>query len=130
MNIEIIEQSFSVCKLSALPPAEALGKFCFIGKTDEEISLVCPTQELPDSVTECEHGWRAFRFQGVLDFSLVGVLAKLSALLAEQEIGIFAISTYNTDYILTKTEHFDRAVSILEQNGYHIKTSGTNGDGA
>ena len=63
--------------------------------------LVCMTEHVPDNVTERDDGWKAFRIEGVLDFSLIGILSKISALLAENEIGIFAISTYNTDYILT-----------------------------
>ena len=65
-------------------------------------------------------GWRAFRIQGVLDFSLVGILSKISALLAENKIGIFAVSTYNTDYVFTKAERFDKAISVLSCAGYEI----------
>ena len=120
LKIELIDQDFSVCQLKDLRSIEGLGEFCFLGITDEELSLVCPTHHVPDSVTACEHGWRAFRIQGVLEFSLVGILAKLSTLLAEQGVGIFAISTYNTDYILTKAENFERAIRVLERNGYAV----------
>ena len=65
-------------------------------------------------------GWRAFRIEGILDFSLIGILAKISTCLAENGIGIFAISTFNTDYILTKAENFEKAVKTLEAEGYKI----------
>lgn len=80
-------------------------KYCFVGKTDEENSLVCLTENVPNNVTEQDDGWKASRIQGILDFSLIGILSKISTLLAENNIGIFSISTYNTDYILTKMEN-------------------------
>lgn len=96
-------------------------EFCFIGKTDEELSLVCSTSLVPSNIIECDNGWKAFRIQGVLDFSLIGILSKISVLLAENEIGIFAVSTYNTDYILTKENNFKKAIEILKQNGYELE---------
>ena len=81
--------------------------------TDQENSLVCPTEFMPDDMIEREDGWRAFRIQGILDFSLIGILAEISSMLADHKIGIFVISTYNTDYILTKAENFERAVRVL-----------------
>ena len=92
----------------------------FIGKTDEEISLVCVTEEVPTNTIEREDGWRGFRIQGVLDFSLIGILSKISGILAENRIGIFAISTFNTDYILVKEEDFERALDVLHKDGYVI----------
>nr|WP_330363312.1 ACT domain-containing protein [Butyrivibrio sp. FCS006] len=92
----------------------------FIGKTDEELSLVCVTENTPSDTIERDDGWRGFRIQGTLDFSLVGILAKISGILADHKISIFAVSTYNTDYVLVKEENFDRALSILEVEGYSI----------
>ena len=75
---------------------------------------------MPANTTERENGWRAFRIEGILDFSLIGILAKISTCLAENDIGIFAISTFNTDYILTKAENFEKVVKTLEAKGYKI----------
>lgn len=94
--------------------------FYFIGKTDEELSLVCKTEDTPQNTIERDDGWRGFRIQSILDFSLVGILSKLSGILAENQIGIFAVSTYNTDYILVKEENFERALEILAFKGYKI----------
>ena len=94
--------------------------FCFIGKTDEELSLVCKTEDTPQNTVERDDGWRGFRIQGVLDFSLIGILSKLSGILAENKIGIFAVSTYNTDYILVKEENYEKALSILASEGYTV----------
>ena len=96
-------------------------KFYFIGKTDEELSLVCRTEDVPQNTTERDDGWRGFRIQGMLDFSLIGILSKISGILAENKIGIFAVSTFNTDYILVKKENFDRAIDALAKADYIIE---------
>ena len=70
--------------------------------------------------TDCDDGWKGFRIQGVLDFSLIGTLSKISGILADNKIGIFAVSTYNTDYILVKKENFERALEVLASEGYIV----------
>lgn len=120
MEIKIIEQEFSVCKVEDFSKVDLTEEYCFLSKTDEELSLVCSTNAVPNNIVECDPGWRAFRIQGILDFSLIGILSKLSTLLAENKIGIFAISTYNTDYVLTKEENFNRAIATLKDNGYTL----------
>ncbi len=116
----MLEYDFAVCKVADYSKVNFESEFCLTGKTDEEKSLVCPEADVPDNVIECDRGWRAFRIQGVLDFSLIGILSEISTLLAKNNIGIFAVSTYNTDYILTKRESFEKAVSVLKSAGYDI----------
>ena len=120
MELKILKQDFSIGKLHDVSQADLQNEFCFFAKTDQENSLVCPTELMPDDMIEREDGWRAFRIQGILDFSLIGILAEISSLLADHKIGIFVISTYNTDYILTKAENFERAVRVLADHGYEI----------
>lgn len=120
MELKVIGYDFSVCKIKELNPSYLEDEFCFIGKTDEELSLVCLTEKAPENAYEREDGWRAFRIQGVLDFSLIGILSKISGILAENRIGIFAVSTYNTDYILLKSENLERAVAVLKEAGYDV----------
>lgn len=120
MELKPLSQSFSICKLKELSPADLEGEFCFLGKTDEELSLVCPTDRAPEHTAAREDGWKAFRIQGILDFSLTGVLAGIASLLAAQGIGIFAVSTFQTDYILTKSEQFQKALEALAAAGYRI----------
>ena len=93
----------------------------FLTGWDEENSLVCQTADFPGNALERDDGWKAFRIEGTLDFSLIGILAKLSALLAQNGVGVFAISTFNTDYILTKKENFAKALDALREAGYEIK---------
>ena len=120
MTIKRINGEFSVCKLRDYSEVDLNAKYCFVGKTDEEHSLVCLTTDVPEHVLEREDGWLAFRIEGVLDFSLIGILARISGLLAEQSIGIFVVSTYQTDYILTKKEQFERALEVLSRAGYAL----------
>lgn len=118
MEIKVIEQEFSICKISSLEQVNFHDEFYFIGKTDEELSLVCTTNSVPADTIERDDGWKGFRIQGILDFSLIGILAKISTLLAENGISIFAVSTFNTDYILVKDEVFAKALDVLKAGGY------------
>ena len=120
MELKIIGHDFSICKVSDLSAVDPSKEFFFLSKTDEEISLVCPSQDVPPNAADIDKGWKAFRVQGVLDFSLVGILAEISALLAQNNISIFAVSTYNTDYIFTKAEAFNNALAALAAAGYQI----------
>ena len=120
MEIKILGYDFSVCKVSDYSGVDLESEFCFLGKTDEERSLVCLTKDVPENTLECDRGWKAFRIQGVLDFSLIVILAGIAALMAENGIGIFAVSTYNTDYVLTKQENFEKAVHALKNAGYVV----------
>ena len=120
MEIKMLGHDFSVCKVADYSQVDLTGEFVFVGKTDEEASLVCRTKDVPANVTAREDGWKAFRIQGVLDFSLIGILSAISGILAENGIGIFAVSTYNTDYIFTKAESFGRALDALARAGYVI----------
>ena len=120
MQIKKLDCDFSVCKLKDYSKVNFESGYYFLGKTDEEYSLVCPTDSVPENIIEREDGWKAFRVQGVLDFALIGILSKISTLLAENSISIFAVSTYNTDYILTKKDSFRRALKVLSDAGYEI----------
>lgn len=120
MKLKKLEHKLTVCKVADIKDIDTSKDFYFIGKTDEEISLVCKTDDTPPNTTERDDGWRGFRIQGVLDFSLIGILSKLSTILAGNGIGIFAISTFNTDYILVKAENFEKALKVLSDAGYDV----------
>ena len=120
LELKKIEYNLTVCKIRNISDIDMTSAFYFIGKTDEEISLVCKTEDTPAKTIERDDGWKGFRIQGILDFSLIGILSKLSGILAEHKIGIFAVSTYNTDYILVKEENFERALKVLALEGYVI----------
>ena len=123
MELKKLKHKLTVCKVADITAADLAGDFYFLGKTDEELSLVCRTEDTPKETIARDDGWRGFRIQGVLDFSLIGILSKLSGILAEHKIGIFAVSTYNTDYILVKEENFGRALAVLAAEGYAVADS-------
>ena len=119
--LEPLNSRFSVCKVIDYSGIDLTKPFCFTAATDEENSLVCPELLVPDNTTAQDDGWKCFRIIGQLDFSLIGILARISEVLALNKIGIFAISTFNTDYILTKEENFEKALKVLKDAGYDIK---------
>ena len=120
MELKALPYRFTVCKLLSADTMPADKDFYFAAKTDEEISLVCKCEDVPGNTTVRDDGWKGFRIEGVLDFSLIGVLSKISVCLAANNIGIFVLSTYHTDYILTKTENFLRAIEALTKEGYSV----------
>ena len=120
MKLKVLSNKLTVCKLKDVSAIDLSREFYFIGKTDEELSLVCDTADTPVDTLAREDGWRGFRIEGELDFSLVGILSKLSGILAEKQIGIFAVSTYNTDYVLVKEEHLEKAIDVLSERGYIV----------
>lgn len=120
MKLKKLPYELTVCKVSNVSDINLDTDICFVGKTDEEISLVCRIKDTPADTAERDGGWRGFRIEGVLDFSLIGILSKLSAILAENKSGIFAVSTFNTDYILVKAKNFDHAMTVLAAEGYEV----------
>lgn len=120
MEIEILKQKFAVCKIKDNSEINFEDDFLFVGKTDEELSVVCVEEKVYKSAYVVDKGWKVLRIKEVLDFSLVGILYKISKILAENNIGIFAVSTYNTDYILVKEENINKASEKLDENGYKI----------
>ena len=120
LELNKLERLLTVCKVKNIDDIDLSKEFYFIGKTDEEISLVCETNDVPENTIEREDGWRGFRIQGILDFSLIGILSKLSGILADNKIGIFAVSTFNTDYILVKDADFEKSLAVLLNAGYTV----------
>lgn len=120
VQIKKIYQDFSICQVEDYSLVNLDSEYSFIAKTEEERSLVCITKEVPSNVIRRDDGWKAFCVQGVLDFSLIGILSKISTILAERGISIFAVSTYNTDYILIKDTNYEKALEVLKFSGYEI----------
>lgn len=121
MKLKRINEELTVCKVESTADLNIDDKFYFIGKTYEEISLVCRSADTPETTVERDDGWMGFYIDGELDFSLIGVLSKISGILADNKIGIFVVSTYNTDYILVKAENYEKALTALANNGYEIE---------
>lgn len=120
MELLALPHDFSICKVADVSQVDWSAEFTFVGATDQERSLVCVTEAVPADTLERDDGWKAFRVQGVLDFSLIGVLAGISRVLAEADIGLFVVSTFNTDYVLTRREKFPAALEALRRAGYTV----------
>lgn len=120
MTLKRLPFELTICKVSDPACLDLSKDFYFIGRTDEELSLVCRTSDVPPETAARDDGWRCFRIEGVLDFSLIGILSRISSVLAETGIGIFAVSTYNTDYILVKAGDCGRAAEALTNAGYSV----------
>jgi len=120
LRMVALEPDFSVCKVEDYSRLDLGQPFVFTGSTDEEKSLVCPTAIVPQNTVERDDGWKALRIMGILDFSLIGILARISGILAENRIGIFAVSTFNTDYVFVKKSDLGKSVKVLEDAGFSI----------
>jgi hypothetical protein len=120
MKLHVLPGEFSVCKLGEFSPGCLDGETVFFAKAKGELSLVCETETVPRGAIAMEHGWRALMAEGPLDFSLVGILARISAVLADAGISIFAASTYDTDYVLLKSEKLPAALEALRGAGYEV----------
>lgn len=118
MNLKILNNFFSICQVNNINNINLNDDFVFIGKTNEEISIVCDTNNIPKDCINIDKNWKCIKIEGVLDFSLIGILSKISTILADHNIGIFVVSTYNTDYILVKEENIQLARRCLEENNY------------
>ena len=122
LTLRLLPYRLSICRLPAsapLPEDVLSAPFFSLTRTADELSIVCPQEAVPADAA-CEHGWRAFMVQGPLDFSLTGVLSSLADPLAQAGIPIFAISTFNTDYLLVKEDDLTAAVRALQTAGHLI----------
>jgi uncharacterized protein len=123
MKLKVLDSTFSVVKFPQTEklPLWAIDSEVFsITRTDEELSIVCPSESLPANAvfTDVEHDWKCMKVEGILDFSLTGILASLANPLAENKISIFAISTFNTDYLLIKRDSIEKAKVVLQNEGH------------
>ncbi len=122
LNMKLLKEKYGVCRLDKkehIPNWGVDGEFYSITKTEDELSIVCLEDNIPGKI-QCEKEWRVLKIEGPLDFSLVGILAAISNLMAKNSISIFAISTYDTDYILVKEKDIDKAIMVLVNDRYEV----------
>lgn len=122
MNLELLSETLAVCRLSADTelPSWFGGTFQNATRAPEELSLVCEAERIPETI-KVEKDWRCLRVSGTLAFQLTGILAPLTTPLAQAKISIFAISTFDTDYLLVKHHALDETIQVLEAEGHLIK---------
>jgi hypothetical protein len=119
----LLDGTFAVCRLAgdaSIPPWATAGVFSSITRTTDELSVVCAEEAVPEGFA-CERGWRCLRVAGTIPFSVVGLLASLTAPLANAEIGVFPISTFDTDYLLVKDKDLPAALDALRRAGHVVR---------
>lgn len=121
MEIERIDGAFTVCKVTELSAVDCGAAYCFTARTDEECSVVCRTEDVPRDTVAREDGWSMFRVTGTLDFSLIGILSKITGALAAADVSVFAVSTFNTDYFLVRQAQEASACIALQSAGYTVR---------
>jgi uncharacterized protein len=120
LSLTVLSARYSVCRLdaaTAVPAWATRGTFFSVTRTPEEVSVVCETTAVPPGIQATE-GWRALAVQGPLDFEAVGILAELSGRLADAAVSIFAISTYDTDYLFVREPDLGRSAAALREAGH------------
>lgn len=131
MELSALKETYSVLKLPPESPIPAWacqkGELFSVSGTEEELSIVCPTSHIPTDSLEDDHlemvtenNWKCIKVEGVLDFSLTGILSSLSSALAKHGISLFAVSTYNTDYLLVKESVLEQAIAVLQREGHQF----------
>lgn len=123
LKISVLPEVFMVCRLdrdAEVPDWAWAGEFVSITETPEELSIVCRQVDVPKNV-RCEKGWRCLKVNGPLDFSSVGILASLSMPLSKAGVSIFAVSTYDTDYLLVKEKDLERTILVLNREGHVVE---------
>ena len=122
LSLSVLGEPLAICRLkptSEIPSWAKVGSFFSVTRTADELSIVCPEGRVPSDV-QCEEGWRAMKIEGPLDFSLVGVLSSVTEPLAEEGVSVFAISTFDTDYILVKEAQLDSTIAVLRGWGHEV----------
>jgi uncharacterized protein len=123
LKMSLIDKKYAVCRLDIIdkiPEWSTCGGFFSITRTSDELSIVCCEDYVADNI-KCEKGWRILKVEGPLEFSLTGILSAISTILASNGISIFAVSTYDTDFILVKDEDVDKSIQALTENGYEVR---------
>ena len=122
MDLKVLPGLYAVCRLEATEaiPAWAVdGGLFSVTRTADELSIVCEQDRVPDGI-RCERDWRVLKVAGPLDFALVGILASLAGALADAGISLFALSTFDTDYLLVQADAVERAVAALRAAGHRV----------
>lgn len=123
LNLILLPTNFAICRLAPnepIPNWASKGSVFSITKTDEELSIVCEEKYVPENV-QSQKNWRCLKIAGPLDFSLTGILLQIAQPLAAEKISIFAISTFDTDYILVKATQIEQAGATLEKVGHKLQ---------
>jgi len=121
--LTVLEEHLAVCRLDAgaeIPAWATRASFFSVTRTEDEISVVCPEEDVPVSVSQ-ERGWRALKLEGPFELSMVGILSSVALPLAGAGASLFAVSTFDTDYVLVREGQVDLAVDALREHGHEVR---------
>ena len=127
LNLEILPETYAICRLlptEAIPNWATKDVYYSITKTPDELSIVCAEENVPQNI-KADRGWRCLKVRGPLAFNLTGIMASLAVPLAQADISLFALSTYDTDYLLLKSDHLTKAKWVLSAAGHCLMESPT-----
>ncbi len=125
LTLSLLSGRYAVCRFESnesIPVWATRSQFFTVTRTTDELSITCPEADVPRDIAKCERGWRAFKLHGPFDFGLTGILVSVLNPLAEAGVGIFAVSTFDTDYVLMKEENVEKAIEALRKIGHIVKT--------
>ncbi|MEK7357856.1 MAG: ACT domain-containing protein [Bdellovibrionota bacterium] len=120
LTLRVLPQTLAICRLagdSEFPEWASASVFSSVTRTPDELSIVCEQALVPAAV-KSERDWRAIKVEGALDFALTGILASIAKPLAKAKISLFAVSTFDTDYILVKSQTIEQATAALAGAGF------------
>lgn len=122
--LTVLSEQYAICRLDPTLPIPAWatgGEFVSITRTPEELSIVCAESALPPTgIPGADHGWAGLKLAGPLDFSLTGIIAEITEVLAAIGITVFVVATYETDYVFVRHESLERAIRGLQLDGYAV----------
>jgi uncharacterized protein len=122
VQLYALDDLYAVVRLEPdadIPPWARTGHFWSVTRSDSELSVVCRQEQVPPDAS-AERGWCAFEVAGPLDFSLTGIVASLVTPLADEDIPLFVISTFETDYLLVREHDLHRSVAALTSAGHSV----------
>lgn len=126
LTLSVLPEAFGLCRLASsaeIPSWATEGSFFSITKTPEELSIVCPMASMPRGIL-AQRGWRCLKVHGPLDFNQIGVLRSLAGPLAQAGVSLFAVSTYDTDYLLVRERDLPKAIEALRSVGHRVNEEG------
>jgi len=122
LNLSILPEMYAVCRMPSktdIPTWGTVSSFYSVTRTSDELSIICENEAVPARV-KAKRNWRIIKVKGPLDFSLTGILASLVVPLANAHISIFAISTFDTDYLLVQDKNLSKALMVLRESGFTV----------
>jgi len=122
LTFMILQETFVICRLdrdAPIPDWAVQGNLYSVTRTKDELSIVCPLINVPKGIV-CDQGWSCLKVKGPLDLSLTGIISSIASTLERENISLFSLSTYDTDYVMVKEKDLEKAIFALTEAGHRI----------